>query len=31
MSSPGSITYWIDRLKSGDPEAVRKWEKELAS
>jgi len=28
MSSPGSITYWIDRLKSGDPAAVRKlWER----
>jgi DNA-directed RNA polymerase specialized sigma24 family protein len=28
MSSPGSITYWIDRLKAGDPAAAQKlWER----
>ena len=28
MSSPGSVTYWIDRLKAGDPAAARKlWER----
>jgi RNA polymerase sigma factor (sigma-70 family) len=28
MSFPGSITYWIDRLKAGDPAAARKlWER----